>query len=61
MTHVLRVCLIADMPYRLSLAAEEKAIGKEEAVKLIRRQDEDTGRLDADGSQQKRPLGPIPL
>lgn len=39
-THVLRVCLIADMAFRLSVAAQEK-MGREEAVKLIRRQDED--------------------
>ena len=40
-THVLRVCLIADMAFRLSVATQESAMGREEAVKLIRRQDED--------------------
>lgn len=40
-THVLRVCLIAEMAFRLSVATQESAMGREEAVKLIRRQDED--------------------
>ncbi|MEW6667021.1 MAG: response regulator [Thermodesulfobacteriota bacterium] len=41
LTHVLRVCLIADMAFRFSVAAEEHGMGQEEAARLIRRQDED--------------------
>lgn len=40
-THVLRVCLIADMKYRKSLAITEKNLSEKEAVTLIYRQDED--------------------
>ncbi len=39
--HVLRVCLIADIKFRILVASEEEAIGETEAVKLIRRMDED--------------------
>jgi two-component system, OmpR family, response regulator CpxR len=40
-THVLRVCLIADLAFRVSVAAEEHGMQQEEAIRLIRRQDED--------------------
>ena len=40
-THVLRVCLIADLAFRASVAAEDHGMEQEEAVKLIRRQDEE--------------------
>ena len=40
-SHVLRVCFIADMPSRISIAAKEHALTEDEAVKLIRKQDED--------------------
>jgi len=39
--HALRVCLIAEMSYRTSLAAEQKKGSEKDAVKLIRRMDED--------------------
>lgn len=39
--HVLRVCLIADMPFRISVATLEQGITENEAVKLIHRMDED--------------------
>lgn len=39
--HVLRVCLIADMPFRISVASQEQGIAENEAVKLIHRMDED--------------------
>jgi two-component system, OmpR family, response regulator CpxR len=39
-THVLRVCLIADLSFRLSVAIQENAMEREEAMMLIRRQDE---------------------
>ena len=40
-SHVLRVCLIADMGSRTALAAKEKGVSEKEAVKLIHREDED--------------------
>ncbi len=40
-SHVLRVCLIADMNFRTSLAAGTKNISDKDAAKWIRRQDED--------------------
>lgn len=39
--HVLRICLIADMSFRISLAAKAKGILEKEAAKWIRKQDED--------------------
>ncbi len=38
--HVLRCCLIADMKYRVSQALESKNISEQEAIKLIRQEDE---------------------
>ncbi|MFH1124856.1 MAG: response regulator [Pseudomonadota bacterium] len=40
-THVLRVCLISDMRFRSSVAAEEQGLSQREAVKVIHKQDED--------------------
>ena len=40
-SHVLRVCIIADMKLRSSHAAAEQKISEKEAVKLIHKQDED--------------------
>ena len=40
-SHVLRVCIIADMKFRASHAASEQKIPEEEAVKLIHEHDED--------------------
>jgi CheY-like chemotaxis protein len=40
-SHVLRVCLIADMGSRTALGAKEKGMSEKEAVKLIHREDED--------------------
>jgi len=39
--HVLRICLIADMKFRISAAAKEKDMSEDAALKLIRQQDED--------------------
>ncbi len=39
--HVLRVCLIADMEFRISEAKTNEGISSKEAAKLIHRQDED--------------------
>ena len=39
--NVLRVCLIADMKFRTSIATEEELLSETEAVKLIRKMDED--------------------
>lgn len=41
LNHVLRVCLIADMKSRVSLAMEKENISESEAIKLIRKTDED--------------------
>jgi CheY-like chemotaxis protein/cytidylate kinase len=40
-THVLRVCLIADIKSRIALAVEDQGMSEKEAAKLIHRQDED--------------------
>ncbi|MBW1722441.1 MAG: response regulator [Deltaproteobacteria bacterium] len=40
-SHVLRVCLIADMKSRISTAVKEHRMTEKEAMKLIRKQDED--------------------
>ena len=40
-THVLRVCLIADMKYRKSAAATERNLSEKEATALIHKQDGD--------------------
>jgi two-component system, OmpR family, response regulator CpxR len=40
-SHVLRVCLIADMKSRIALAERERGVSEKEAAKLIRREDED--------------------
>ena len=40
-SHVLRVCLIADARFRLAAAMAEKEIAEHEAAKLVHRQDED--------------------
>ena len=40
-SHVLRVCLIADIKFRISVASKDQALLEKEALKLIRRQDED--------------------
>ncbi len=39
-THVLRVCLVADMGYRISTARKELGLSEREAVRLIRGHDE---------------------
>ena len=41
LNHVLRVCLIADMKSRISMAMEKENISENEAAKLIRKTDED--------------------
>ncbi|MFZ0447951.1 MAG: response regulator [Desulfatiglandaceae bacterium] len=41
MSHVLRVCLIADMKSRISTAVKDQGLSAKEATKLIHRQDED--------------------
>ncbi|OQX64535.1 MAG: response regulator [Desulfococcus sp. 4484_242] len=40
--HVLRVCLIAEMKFRIAVAGENKGLSPKEATKLIHRQDEDS-------------------
>ena len=40
-THVLRICLIADMKFRTSAAAKEQKISEKEALSLIHKQDEE--------------------
>ncbi len=40
-SHVLRVCIIADMKFRIAIAAKEQGLSESEAVKLIHNHDED--------------------
>jgi len=41
-THVLRVCIIADLKFRLLVAEKENDLKESEAVKLIQKKDEDS-------------------
>lgn len=41
LNHVLRICLIADIKSRISLAMEKESISENEAAKIIRKTDED--------------------
>ncbi|MDD2464365.1 MAG: response regulator [Desulfobulbus sp.] len=40
-THVLRVCLIADQAFRILQAGKENEVGEKEAISLIRKQDKE--------------------
>jgi two-component system response regulator CpxR len=40
-SHVLRICLIADLKFRTSRGAQEKGLAESEALRLIRKQDDD--------------------
>ncbi|MBN2124454.1 MAG: response regulator [Deltaproteobacteria bacterium] len=40
-SHVLRVCLIADLRFRVALAAQEQGLSEKESIGAVRRQDED--------------------
>ncbi|MFZ7111181.1 MAG: response regulator [Desulfatiglandales bacterium] len=40
-SHVLRVCLIADIKFRIMVAARDQGLSEKEALKQIRRQDEE--------------------
>jgi CheY-like chemotaxis protein len=40
-SHALRVCLIADMKFRASLASKDQGLSEKDAVKLIHKQDDD--------------------
>jgi len=40
-THVLRVCLIADLKFRTALALEEKGLSERDAIKVIQKRDQD--------------------
>lgn len=40
-SHVMRVCLIADLKFRTAVAAESRQLTEKEAVRFIRREDED--------------------
>jgi CheY-like chemotaxis protein len=40
-SHVLRVCLIADMKFRISEAVQGQSLPEKEAVRVIRKEDED--------------------
>ena len=40
-THVLRLCLIADMKFRISAAVKDEGLAENEAIRLIRKMDED--------------------
>ncbi len=41
LSHVLKVCIIADMKFRMTVAISEEKISEKEAIKLIHKQDED--------------------
>jgi len=40
-SHVLRICLIADMPSRISRATKEQGLPENDAIRLIHKQDEE--------------------
>jgi two-component system response regulator CpxR len=39
--HILRVCLIAEMPYRINQAQQTESLAEKDAVKVIRQEDSD--------------------
>ncbi len=41
MSHVLRICLIADLPSRVSRATKEQGLPENDAIRLIHKQDEE--------------------
>lgn len=41
LTHILRICFIADLPFRISAANQAQSLEQGEAARLIRRQDEE--------------------
>jgi two-component system response regulator CpxR len=45
-SHVLRVCIIAEIPYRIEQAGVVQGLAEKEALKQIHTQDADSGRLD---------------
>jgi two-component system, OmpR family, response regulator CpxR len=56
--HALRVCLIADLKYRSTEAAREGLVDAKEAVKLIRKEDENMALWVADVSGMNDPWAP---
>lgn len=56
--HALRVCLIADLKYRSTEAAREGLVDAKEAVKLIRKEDENTALWVAGVSGMNDPWAP---
>jgi CheY-like chemotaxis protein len=57
-SHTLRVCLIADMKFRVSLAVKEQGLSEKEAVKVIHKQDEDRGAWVYNLFQKNNPWDP---
>jgi len=58
LNHVLRVCLIADMPSRLKIASDAYGLGEGEAARLIHRQDEDRASWVMEVRDMKDPWDP---
>ena len=57
-SHALRVCLIADIRFRVSLAVKEPGLSEKEAVKVIHKQDEDRGAWVYNLFQKNNPWDP---
>jgi CheY-like chemotaxis protein len=57
-SHALRVCLIADIRFRVSLAVKEQGLSEKEAVKVIHKQDEDRGAWVYNLFQKNNPWDP---
>ncbi len=57
-SHTIRVCLIADMKFRVSLAVKEQGLSEKEAVKVIHKQDEDRGAWVYNLFQKNNPWDP---
>jgi len=57
-SHVLHLCLIADLKYRVARAQEEKGLLTSEALRLIRKEDEERGGWIGTLFQKKDPWDP---
>ena len=60
-SHVLRVCLVAELKFRIQQAIQREGISEKNALQQIRQQDEDLAAWLKMLNQGRRSLGPGPL
>ena len=56
-SHVLKVCIIAELKYRTRVAADAEGLSEKEALKRIHKDDETSRPVGGTALQQTRPLG----